>query len=141
MWSVAYDPAVHRVHDIPFVHFLRREFKDPDLFTYRHERSGNWLVAFWNSPADRRKRFIELAVLGKDPVGSKDVVEDIRSCVRGTVECESRKRQLRQHLASDDHRHVMGLIEDQAKERELRKFLRNRLNNVRRDNPYFAMQD
>ena len=135
MYEVKFNQDVHRIHDIPFTAHLRRELDDPDLFTYRHQDTGNWMVAVWNLPRDRGRKFLELANLGKQPVGRRGIVEDLREMRRETTIAKERRVRVRRHLQTDHTRYHQSILDDQAQENDYKRSLRRSLNHVKREHP------
>jgi hypothetical protein len=132
MFPVRFNPHVHRIHDVPFTRFIRGHLKDPDLFTYRHEVTGNWLVAFWLKP---RELMQELVCAGPEPVFTREHTRDIELMVADRPgAAEARKRALR-HMCNQDQIWGRHQVEDWAEEQDAWRFLLGRLNSHKREHP------
>jgi hypothetical protein len=59
-----YNPALHKIRDVPLANYLRRELKEPELFVMWHEIGKSWVLAIWE-PWRRWQWFREVLVLGK----------------------------------------------------------------------------
>jgi len=125
MLHTHYHPARHEILDTEISRFLRRHLDRPDLFTYRHRRTGRWVVSRWIQP---RQTFEEL--YGMDTLGEfdraavlaltawrdgalpsqKEVIQDYRGRVqqetrdhvREITESRDRMRFIGRKLQSDD---------------------------------------
>jgi hypothetical protein len=124
MFAVPYDPDEHEVHDIPFVHHLRRELNDELLFTYKHRRTGKWTVAAW--VRERWGLMQDLAFLGSSPVGNPDVLKSLQTLKRGSAQGQKNRELNRQDLQAHEKRWAIDMNEEQAEQQDVREFLRRR---------------
>jgi len=108
MYATPFDSNVHNIQETPFSRFLQIHFRDPLIFTYLHTQTKNWVVAAWI----HRKfgRMLELAIMGRAPVGNQQIVHSIETMVRGNPEGERNKKQ---------NREVLRFMESRADEAEL----------------------
>lgn len=82
MLAIGFDVRQHTVRETAFGSFMRERLKDPLIFTYRHARTGNWMLAAWLTHPFGR--MIELAVLGRNPTGTPEIVKSVDSMKRST---------------------------------------------------------
>ncbi len=121
---------IHHIADLPLTHFLRREFDDPTLMTYRHAESLNWVVGYW---IDRARGVIrELLIIGSSPAAfARQHVERLRKMLRGGPTVKELRDMARQH--------EWQFRETQLETQELwdsqKRFLRHNLMGVGRDHP------
>jgi hypothetical protein len=87
MTSPQYEPRWHVViGSCPFLSYLREHFRAPELFVYRHTKTNNFVLCEWLT--GKFGRFQELACLGKAPVGSREVIQDLEQMVRGSTRAD-----------------------------------------------------
>lgn len=99
MIPIPYEPRCHRVAETDFAKFVRKELKDPLLFTYLHLWTGNWVLAVWASESKEPGDLIqELLILGKTPCGTTEHVRKLRlfrpGCPEGIENQKKNKRDL-----------------------------------------------
>lgn len=133
MQCLRLDKDIHHVADLPLTHFLRREFNDPTLMTYRHTESTNWVVGYWINRA--RGAIQELLIIGHSPAAfTRHHVERLRTMLRGGPSTKEL-----QGLAREQERRFR---ETQLETQELwdsqKRHLRRTLPGVQGDHPTFA---
>ena len=47
MSTTQIDPRVHRVQETPVAHLFRRRLRCPDILTFFHVETGEWILARW----------------------------------------------------------------------------------------------
>jgi len=50
------DPRVHYVKETGVARFFRRRLRDPNLVTFWHGETGQWILAYW---LDRRQKIVD----------------------------------------------------------------------------------
>ena len=110
MFAIPFDPSQHNVQETPFGRFLQSHFRDPLIFTYKHMVTGNWVVAAWTG--NRWDKMLELAIMGKAPVGNPEIVRSIETMVRGNPQGERNRVK---------NRDVLRFMEKRADEQELQE--------------------
>jgi len=85
-------PGIHRVRDTPFARTLRRRLNDPDIITFKHRATNQWILAYW---LDRRRGIVdEIEDLGPNfELCQEQLVADLERC-RGTVDFKKHKRRV-----------------------------------------------
>lgn len=130
MFPVRFDPEVHQVQETSFSRYLQGHFRDPLIFTYRHERTGNWVVAAWVK--NRWGMFLELGIMGKAPVGNRGIVESMESTVRGSPACEKQIRENRAVLANMERRYEKAEDDRNEEENTVLRHLKRRAHHSKR---------
>jgi hypothetical protein len=124
MVPIQFDPELHTVADTAFGSYLRQHLKDPLLFTYHHKRTKNWVVAAWlNHPYGR---MLELAILGKTPAGTRDIVRSIETMVVSNPDGERTRRENRKNLRNFDRWADEEELEQTKQSADAIEFLRRR---------------
>lgn len=137
MFPVPFEPQVHRIHEVPFSAFLRRELQDPLVFVYRHERTKKWLVAAFLDP--NKRKLMELVVLDGEerPVMTSAHVRELKGMRVGDAAVDRVNREFRHHLMYTDKHMNQSRQDDQQEEFEIRKFIRRRMIASRQGAPEF----
>lgn len=107
---VTYRPADHRIYDTEFASHIQRNLRRKDLFTYRHQRTGRWMVARWVDP--RKGWFEEL--LGVNNLGdfSRAHVQWLKQWHNGTtMDLTTFRRMLAEQERDADREHWDNLAE------------------------------
>jgi len=133
MMPVPYDPEVHNIQATSFGNHLRNHFKDKTLFTYKHMKTGNWMVAVWRDDGkgearERGRWFAELAMLGKTPEGTPGIVDSIASIQRDTTHCQKKIAQNRHVIETIDAAGEQADLETTIQAQDARDFLIKRAN-------------
>jgi hypothetical protein len=130
MVPIRYRPDWHQVAEAtPFSRFLQQHFNDPDIFTYFHKQTKNWLVAAWVDQKWGRMLELEFLGPGKHPVGTRKAVASIEEQIRGSAVHESNKRDLREYLSRMPKRHHQELQDDHDQEVERNQWVQRQLGN------------
>lgn len=84
------NPKVHLVKDTSTARFFRRKLNEPDVMTFWHVETGNWILAFW---VHKGKRIVEeLEDLGPQcQAVTPEFVNMIVSCY-GPVDFRKKKK-------------------------------------------------
>lgn len=84
------NPKVHLVKDTSTARFFRRKLNEPDVMTFWHSQTGNWILAFW---VHKGKRIVEeLEDLGPQcQAVTPEFVNMIVSCY-GPVDFRKKKK-------------------------------------------------
>lgn len=133
--SVTFNPQWHRVVDTEFARWCREELRDPDLFTYRHARTGNWVLACWPSGSQRRDEFMELVILGAEPHGTRAQMDTVRRMRKGNPAGERVHRDNLEALRTQENVWGRKQIDEQNEEQDLWRFLRRNLKAKFYDHP------
>ena len=65
MQCLQLDKEVHHVTDLPLTNYVRREFPEHDLMTYRHKETEVWVLGMW---VDKVQGVIrEILIIGQSP--------------------------------------------------------------------------
>lgn len=124
------DKNIHHVADLPLTHFLRREFDDPTLMTYRHAESLNWVVGYWVSRAKGVIR--ELLIIGGSPAAfARQHVERLRKMLRGGPSV----KELQGLAREQERRFLETQLETQELWNSQKRHLRRTLPGVQGDHP------
>ena len=85
------DKAVHRIIETDFVRMLRRELRDPYLFTAINLETGEWFLAYW---VNRDKGLAnDIEHLGIDFSGAtRKLVHELRASRKGITGADIKKR-------------------------------------------------
>lgn len=84
------NPQIHLVKDTSTARFFRRKLNEPDVMTFWHSETGNWILAFW---VHKGKRIVEeLEDLGPQcQAVTPEFVNMIVSCY-GPVDFRKKKK-------------------------------------------------
>jgi len=132
MTPIQFKPERHKVHETEFTRFLQREFKDPNLFTYRHSHTGNWMVSVW---LKKDRRLLELVNLGPSPIGTSEHVMELRSMVKGTPEHVAARKAMMETLYHMDHNWANQMQDDAREDIDKLKWFRSQLRPSLQDYP------
>lgn len=131
MWSVQFNPDVHRIHTIELTRHLQRELGRDDIFVYRHEETENWVVAVWLRPG---LLFMELLLVRHPSDVTRDNIHFLKEWAAGkTATLKDFARQEAERQRQSDREWMDENREAAAQKR----FLGNQQNEVQRTHPFW----
>lgn len=117
MIPVYVDPAVHHLQDTPFQRYIRKHMRDESLFTFRHARTGNWILAFWVNKL--KGLLMELLVLGGSCQPTRAQVKQLEQWdMRRSSNANRFQRNLRR-IQQIDRTAAEGIAEEDEEERDV----------------------
>ena len=122
----AFQPDRHQIihSEPPFMEFLRRRFPEyaPCLFLYYSPSTGNFVVAGWLRPNDRRK-LVSLQVVGKSPVYSRRLKTDLEFILEPPPGMESNPDRMARQLKTSENQRVRDEQDLRGEVRDMKKSL------------------
>jgi len=111
MPATVLDPTVHLIKNTPVAKFFRRRLKDPDIMTFWHAETGQWILAYWL----RRGVVDEIEDLGANfELVTDDLVGMIVGCY-GHVDLARKKKRILAKEAAQLQRQTEAVLENQEK--------------------------
>ena len=111
------NPQVHWIKDTPCAQFFRRKLRDPDIVTFWHAETGQWILAYLL----RRGIVEEIEDLGVDfELVTDDFVDMIVRCY-GHVDLSKKKKRLLATESARLQRQSDSILKNQEKWDWLRK--------------------
>ncbi len=106
------DPETHRVRDTEAARFLRRELREPTVFTYWHAESGNWCLGYW---VDKQKGLADYlmevgSVFDNGPILTEEAVFQLK-CQHRRPDFQAQRRKIVQ-----SERQEFNRMDDQRRE-------------------------
>lgn len=119
-------PGTHRVKDTEVARFLRRELREPTLFTMWHCQSQKWCLCYWIHEGHHKADLIQEAgdVFEKGPQISPEDVSTLRLMHRTPDFQRIKKR-----LVAAEQDELRKMDEATNDMRDLRAFIKKRTGN------------
>jgi hypothetical protein len=130
-----FDGRKHKVIETSASRFLRTHLQDPDIFTYQHTDTKNWMVAVWMA---KGVRMYELKNLGRSPALTPEVVRQLERMKPGHPEGREARKALRQHLNSEPKREIEELQADNAELQEAKRAIQMAVSKGKRGHWWFT---
>lgn len=130
MQCLQLDKAVHHVTDLPLTNYVRREFREPELMTYRHLENGNWVLGRWISRMHGVVR--EILIIGQSPAEFTRVqVQQLDRMMRG----ERQAGKIKQIARDQESAFLNAQLESQDTWNSQKARLRKRLPGLQGQHP------
>lgn len=119
------NPRVHLVKDTTTARFFRRRLGEPDVLTFWHSQTGNWILAFW---VHRGKRIVEeLEDLGPNCEAVTPAFVDMIVQAYGPVDFGVKKKRILSRNLSNIRKQNEAIAADQERWNWLKKRTKDKL--------------
>lgn len=119
------NPRVHLVKDTSAARFFRRRLNEPDVLTFWHSETGNWILAFW---IHRGKKIVEeIEDLGPNCEAVTPKFVEMILAGYGAVNFAQKKKRLLSRKRENIRKQNEAIAEDQERWNWLKKKTKDKL--------------